>query len=205
MLLGILVGFLGTSLGWQINLISIERGLRRGRAAAFLVSCGAIVADITFLYIGFSGAAPLLFHPEWWQIIRWVGIVLLIILAIRTLWEQDQCPSSIEEEVMKRNPTKNFLVGFLVVISNPAIFLLWVGVVGFLLAHFAETRQAGFKERFLVGFVLGGWAWCGPLAFIFLKKLKKWSEKNLHFTSRISAALLLIIALFLIVEKWIIS
>ncbi len=202
MLLGILVGFLGTSLGWQINLLSIQRGVKRGRTAAFMVICGAIIADTVFLSIGLTGTAPLLLHPEWWQVIRWVGIVLLILLAIRTLRGHHEAPKKIEEEVAKRNPTRNFLVGFLVVITNPAVFLLWVGVVSFLFAHFPHARETGFKELFLIGFVIGGCAWAFPLAFVFLKKFKKWSEKSLLVTSRLSAAFLLIVALFLIFEKF---
>ena len=37
MFLGMIAGFLASGLGWQINLIAIQRGLRRGRFAAFLV------------------------------------------------------------------------------------------------------------------------------------------------------------------------
>ena len=43
--LGILAGFLAACFGWQIDLIAIQRGLKRGRVAAFLVGCGAILAD----------------------------------------------------------------------------------------------------------------------------------------------------------------
>lgn len=202
MLLGILAGFLSSSLGWQINLIAIQRGLKRGRTAAFLVSCGAITADMAFLIIGFTGTAPILTHPEWWRIIRWVGVVILLTLAARTLFVYGKPQKEVEEEVIKRNPSKNFLVGFLVVITNPAVFLLWVGVVSFLFSHFPSARQNWFKELFLFGFLVGGLSWAFPFVFVFLKKLKKWNEKNLQVTSRLSAALLILVAFFLMFERF---
>lgn len=202
MLLGILTGFIATSLGWQINLLAVQRGLLRGRLAAFLVSCGAILADLVFLFIGLTGIAPILTHPEWWQIIRWVGIVTLLSIAFRTLWTHERPRKEVVEEVVKRNPTKNFLMGFLVVITNPAIFLLWVGVVSFFFSHFPQFQQPWFKEFFLFGFLIGGCLWAFPLAFVLLNRLKKWAENNEQFTARLSAALLILVAVFLIFEKF---
>jgi len=197
MLLGILTGFLASCFGWQIDLIAIQRGLKRGRIAALLVGCGAVLADMMFLSVGFTGTQPLLNHPEWWGIIRWIGISVILALAVRAFWGHSK-PRKEVEEVSKRNPTKNFLVGFLVVITNPVVFLMWVWIVGFLRAHFPETRELWFKEFFLTGFLVGAMLWFIPLAFIFLKKLKRWSEENHSFLSRISAGMLVLVALYLI-------
>ncbi|MFH0984357.1 MAG: LysE family transporter [Candidatus Omnitrophota bacterium] len=197
MLIGILTGFFASCFGWQINLIAIQRGLKRGRTAALLVGCGAVLADMIFLQIGLTGTQPLLEHPEWWGIIRWVGIGVVLSLAVRSLLPHKQSQAQ-DEEVVKRNPTKNFLVGFLVVITNPVVFLMWVGVVGFLRAHFPEARTPWFKELFLGGFAIGAVLWFVPLAFIFLKKLKLWSEKNHSFLSRVSSGILVLVALYLI-------
>ncbi len=197
MLLGILAGFLASCFGWQIDLIAIQRGLKRGRTAAFLVGCGAVLADMIFLSIGFTGTQPLLDHPEWWGGIRWIGIGVILALAARSFWGHSQ-PRKQVEEVSKRNPTKNFLVGFLVVITNPVVFLMWVGIIGFFRAHFPETRELFFKEFFLAGFLIGAMLWFVPLAFIFLKKLNRWSEKNHLFLSWISFGTLVLVALYLI-------
>lgn len=197
MLLGVLAGFLAACLGWQINLLAIQRGLRRGRVAALLVGAGAIVADMIFLWIGLTGTTPILEHPEWWGIIRWVGIAVILILAARVLFVHSK-PSTELEEVQKRNPTKNFFVGFLVVISNPVVFLMWIATIGFLRAHFPEARTPWFKELFLSGFLVGGVLWFLPLAFIFLKKLTLWTEKNHTVLSHISGGVLIAVALFLI-------
>lgn len=197
MLLGILAGFLASCFGWQIDLIAIQRGLKRGRTAAFLVGCGAILADMLFLSAGFKGTQPLLDHPEYWGIIRWIGIGVILSLAARSFWARSK-PHEQSEEVIKRNPTKNFLVGFLVVITNPVVFLMWIGIIGFLRTHFPETRAPWFNELFLGGFLIGAVLWFVLLAFIFLRKLKRWSEENHSFLSRVSSGILVLVALYLI-------
>jgi len=202
MLLGVLAGFLASCFGWQIDLIAIQRGLHRGKIAAFLVGCGAVLADMIFLWIGLTGTQPLLQHPEWWGIIRWVGISILLILAARVLLKHGK-PREQSEEVSKRNPTRNFLVGFLVVITNPAVFLMWIGIIGFLRAKFPETREPWFKEFFLGGFLLGAMLWFVPLSFFLLKKLNRWTETNHSLVTRLSAGMLVVVALYLIVfEKF---
>ncbi len=198
MLLGVFVGFLASFLGWQIDLIVIQRGIRRGKVAAFLVGCGAVLGDIIFLWVALTSTEPILGHPEWWKLIRWIGIAVLFILAVRVYMDRGNSPEEIER-VSKRNPTRNFLVGFLVVITNPAVLLIWIGVVGFLRANFTnETETTWFNELFLVGFAVGGALWFAPLAFIFLKKLEHWSESNHLVISKISSFVLVALALLLI-------
>ena len=198
MLLGLLAGFLASSLGWQINLVVIQRGLHRGRVAAFFVGCGAIAADMIFLAIGLTGTRPLLNHPEWWGIIRWVGITVLLFIATRTFFIHSKPPKQVVE-VTKKNPTKNFLVGFLVVVTNPAVFLMWIGILSLIRASFIQAGRPGFREQFLLGFLAGAMAWFVPFTFIFLKKLRKWTEDNHPFISKLSAVTLVLVAVFLII------
>ncbi len=194
---GILAGFLASCFGWQIDLIAIQRGLHRGKIAAFLVGCGAVLADIIFLSIGFTGTQPLLEHPEWWGIIRWVGISVILVLAARVFFIHGRSRPEVTK-VQKKNPTRNFLVGFLVVLTNPVVFLMWVWVIGFLRANFPEAREPWFREFFLTGFVIGAMLWFVPLSFVFLKKMSRWTQTNHAFVSHVSGGVLVLVALFLI-------
>lgn len=200
MLLGFLAGFLASGFGWQINLVAIQRSFLRGRLAAFLVGCGALTGDMIFLTIGFTGTRPLANHPEWWGIIRWVGIAVLLLIAARTFFVHSRTPKQMPE-VTNRNPTKNFLVGFLVVVTNPAVFLMWLGILSLIRANFPEAAGAGFKEQFLLGFFAGAMAWFVPFTLVFMKKLKKWTESNHPFVSKLSAVTLVLVAVFLIIYE----
>lgn len=198
--LGFIAGFLGSSLGWQINLIAIQRGIARGSVAALLVGCGALTADLIFLWCGFTGAKPLLTHPETWGMIRATGIVILLAVAARAYFVHGK-PRKHVEKVVSRNPSRNFLVGFLVVLGNPAVLFLWLGVVGFVVGHFPEAHDPNFKYYFLIGFVIGSLAWFGPLAFVLLRKIKEWDEAHLQLLSRLSAGVLVLVAVLLVFEK----
>lgn len=200
MLLGFISGFLGSSLGWQINLLAIQRGIRRGSLATLLVGCGAVTADIFFLWGSFTGARPLLTHPETWGVIRAAGIVILLMLAARAYFVHGK-PRKVAEKVISKNPTRNFLVGLLVVLGNPVVFFLWLGVVSFIVGHFPEARHVHYKWYFIGGFVTGSLAWFGPLAFILLKKIRQWDEAHLQLLSRLSAAVLVLVAIILIFGK----
>ena len=200
MLLGFIAGFLGSSLGWQMNLIAIQRGISRGKMAAFLVGCGAVTADLIFLWGGFTGEKPLLAYPEAWGTIRAAGIIILLGLAARAYFVHGKSRKHVDK-VVSRNPTRNFLVGFLIVLGNPVVLFLWIGVVSFVLGHFPESHDPNFKWYFLAGFVIGSLAWFGPLAFILLKKIKEWNEAHLQLLSRLSAAVLVLVAILLVFEK----
>ncbi|MDD5217362.1 MAG: LysE family transporter [Candidatus Omnitrophica bacterium] len=200
MLLGALSGFLASSLGWQINLLAIQRGLKRGRTAAFLVGCGAVLGDLFFIWVSFTGAAPLVRNPLWWQTLRWIGVVTILALAIRAFLVH---PKPIGQNVArKRNPTRNFILGFLVVVSNPAVFLVWIGVISFIVTHFPEGREMSFRWFFMPGFILGSFVWFVALAAFFLKKIKNWPEEHLRIVSRITAVMLLAVAAILVVEQF---
>ena len=155
---------------------------------------------MVFLAIGLKGTRPLLSHPEWWGIIRWVGITVLLLIAAHTFFVHSKPPKPLGE-VTKRNPAKNIIVGFLVVGTNPAVFLMWIGIVSLIRTHFIAAGRPGFKEQFLLGFLAGAMAWFVPFTFIFLKKLRKWTEGNHPFISRLSAAVLVLVALFLILYE----
>jgi len=53
---------------------------------------------------------------------------------------------------------QEFFVGFLVVITNPAVFLMWVGFVGFF-KLISRSASAMVQEFFLTGFLIGAMLW----------------------------------------------
>ncbi|MBI3314223.1 MAG: LysE family transporter [Candidatus Omnitrophica bacterium] len=201
MLLGIFTGLLAALLGWQINLIAIHRGLGRGQAAAFFIGLGAALADLVFIALAFFGSVRLLQHPESWRLIKWMGIITIVAVSLQILFHQ--VSHKIEEPYKARKLAKNIFLGFLVVIANPAVFVLWVGVVSFILTHFPEmVSRANFYFFFPAGFMMGASAWFLFLSLWIMPRIKKLGERSLHIISKISAVALLIAAVFLIFEKF---
>lgn len=199
--LGMGTGFFASLVGWQINLIAIHRGIERNtRTAAFFVGMGAAFADVIFILIAMTGAVPFLRNPKSWMVIRWVGILTVFLLAAKILLKKPQL--AIREKKKKRNPAKNFLVGFLIVITNPAVFLIWIGMMSFLLTHFPEMKGLIFYWIFLGGFVIGAALWFFILSFRILREARNWDDERLYFLSKLSAFILLIVGCFLIFERF---
>ncbi len=194
-----MTGFLAALLGWQINLVSIHRGIERGRTASFLVGFGATTADMIFILIAL-GAGSFLDRPQWWTPLKWIGIVTLFSVGLHIILKKRPREPSLLKK--KKNPTKNFLIGFLIVIGNPAVFLLWLGIMSFILTHFSGSSILRFHPLFLIGFLFGSLTWFLILSFGILYQVENWGEKGFQIFEKVCALLLLVAGLFLIFEKF---
>ncbi|MSR77155.1 MAG: hypothetical protein EXS63_02860 [Candidatus Omnitrophica bacterium] len=198
--IGAFTGFVGCLVSWQLNLVVMHRGLERGRHDAFFVGLGAVSADIVFLGGAFTGLYSLTGHPEWWIHLKWVSILMLLSVAARTYFRKKTIISA--NPVKKKNPARNFLLGFILVISNPLLFILWVGILSFLVAHFPDAQILDHQWIFLTSFYAGSSAWFAILAGVILHHARKWDDEKLHALSRIFSVGLVIGALILIWAKF---
>ncbi len=198
--LGILTGFLSAMLGWQINIIGIHRGLERGRSGPLLVGLGATVADLFIILIAFAGATPLLHQHHFWAVAKWFGIATILFASFRILFHKTKFQDPTEKK--RRNPTKSFVMGLIVVGGNPAIYLMWIGIISFMMTHLQGMPTLEFRFLFLTGFLGGCMAWFTILSFFILGHIRQWGENRLHLISRLSAVFLLIAAIVLIFEKF---
>ena len=198
--LGLLVGFVVSLLGWQINIISLHRGMRGGRASALVTGLGAATADALLMIAGMSGAKPFLEHFQFWGPMKWVGGSMLIFMALKILFHKP-AQNIKDPEVKSRGLTGSFLIGLIVVLANPAVIILWLMASGLILAHFPSTHAWPFLLSFPIAFVAGAMAWFAVLSFVLLGHVKTWSENTLHLLSRCSAVALLGALIFLIFEK----
>ena len=197
---GLLSGFIISLLGWQINIIALHRGMRGGRASAFVTGYGAAFADVLLMIAGMSGAKPFLEHFHFFTPMKWVGACMLIFMALKILFHKP-APDMKDPEVKTRGLAGSFLIGMIVVLSNPAVILLWLMASGMLLVHFPQLHHWPMALSFPAAFLLGAMLWFGILAFVLLSKVKGLKENTLHLLSRFSAVALLIALFFLIFEK----
>ncbi len=191
-------GFLACMLGWQINLVVIQRGIDRGRTAGMSVGMGAIAADLVFLGIGFTGLYPFAHHPELWTHLKWVAVGILLFVAYRGFKRKKKKEAA---PVKRKNPAKNFILGFLLVVSNPLVLFLWLGTLSFLIAHFPGAKILHHQWIFLVGFFIGAALWFLFVCLWILSHARKWNEERLHQISKVMAVLLVIAAGVLLFAK----
>ncbi len=201
MLLGVVTGFLASMFGWQINLIAIQKGIDARRRSAFFVGMGAAVADVIFIYLYFTGAGLVLSHRESWAIFKWIGILTIFAIALRLLLKK-QPPLDFAAK-KKTGAKRYFIVGLVVVLTNPAVFLMWVGVMSFLLTHFPYIVERKAEWIFLGGFLAGAAAWFLILTFQMSRIMKNLTNVgHLAWIRRTIALGLLVAAVFLIFQEF---
>lgn len=200
MFTGILAGFLTAALGWQTNLISLHRGVNYGRRAAFWTGVGAIIGDVIWITVAFAGAKTVLNYHHHLQHFKWLGIITICFAGLRILFHN---PKKIQAETkMQHDPGKSVFVGLLIVGGNPALLILWLGIIGFVLTYVPDATHPMFHFWFVTGFMSGGMSWFSLLALVLLPQVKRWKEDKLHLISKVSAVLLLAAAVFLIFKKF---
>jgi len=197
--LGTLTGFVASVLGWQINLVAIQQGLERGRRAAFSVGFGAATGDFLFLAAALAGIAPLASHSWIQHGMKWIGASVILLIGIRFLL-QPGGPASPKRA--RHHPAKSFLLGFLIVITNPLLFFVWVGVISFLVTHFQEASLLEERRVFLGTFLAGALVWFLFLSRALLHGVTKWGKERLELLSRIFSLLLIAAGIFLILENF---
>lgn len=192
MLVGLTAGFLTGLLGWQINLISIHRGIDLGRRAGFLLGLGAVIGDCVWISIAFAGSQTLLStHAELMEWLKWLGVFTLTFAGLKILFHNSQ--KKAEPEGSHWGHTKNLLIGFLVVIGNPILLILWIGVSSMVLTNqLAHLSPLEAHLLFLFGFAAGGTAWYLILFTLIFPIVCKWSDRRFHMISKFFAALLLL-------------
>ncbi len=200
MLAGFVTGFAVSMLGWQINILSIHRGLEKGRSGPILVGLGAAFADSLIIFAASAGAAPLMDHPHFWTISKWFGITAVFLVSLRILFHKSKFKDPLEKKT--RGPAQSFVMGFIVVVSNPAVYLLWAAAVSLIILHFQDIRIWKLRIFFLAGFFFGCFSWFSILAFFILKHIREWGESKLHLISRVCAVLLLTGAVLLMFKKF---
>jgi len=178
--------------------MAIQRGLEKGRSAAFFLGVGAVMADLVIICTAFLGTTPLIHHPLFHGALKWIGVVVLLTLGAKILMQAP--PSGVT--VKKKNKVdhaKNSLLGFLLVISNPALFVMWVGITGFLLGRFPDLLK--LKWFFLLGFFIGGSSWFGILSLSLVNHARSWKDHHVALVSKIIGVFLIALGIFLIFEK----
>jgi threonine/homoserine/homoserine lactone efflux protein len=153
-----------------VNLEMINRGLRQGFRAAFMVGLGSTVADLIYIGIAYAGADPLS-HQGWARIILFAaGAAVLGYLgvgALRAAWVAGPLPAEAgagpgEQRGVRRGA---FAAGFLITLMNPMTIAFWLGILAAVLA--ARPRATLWVElAYVASLMTGCMIWVLGLSFL---------------------------------------
>ncbi len=193
---GLLAGFITSALGGPVNVTVVNESATRGFRGAFIMAVGAVLMETLYCVAAFAGFAQLFQIQLVRAAMELFSFVLVLWLAIKYL-RAGHIPGEerVEEFVERKlHPHTAFWTGFVRVLGNPGVLLLWIGITGSLLAHGALEATWDSKGFFCAGVAVSGFLWFAGVSWGVSRGHGKFSAIALRRLSQASGVLLLITA-----------
>jgi threonine/homoserine/homoserine lactone efflux protein len=195
-LLGLLAGFITSALGGPINVTVVNESAQHGFRRAFIMAIGAVLMETIYCVIAFAGFAQLFQIRLVRAAMELFSFLLVLWLGIKYL-RAGHIPGEerVEQFVERKlHPHTAFWTGFVRVLGNPGVLLLWIGITGSLLAHNAMEPTWTSKGAFCAGVAASGLGWFAGVSWGVSHGHGKFSKTALRRLSQASGVLLLITA-----------
>jgi threonine/homoserine/homoserine lactone efflux protein len=180
-----------------VNLTIMNEGARRGLHFALLVGFGASVMETTYCSIAFTGFASFFDHGLIKAAMEVFSFAFLLFLGAKFLLVKSvRLDSEIEGRLEKKfHPHSAFMTGFVRVLGNPGILLLWIVFsANFINRGLVPPNLIG-KSACILGVGLGTNLWFDGLSYAVTRGHKKFSEPTLLKMERGSGIGLLLLGL----------
>lgn len=196
---GLLSGFLVSIPVGPINVTIINEGAQRGFRWALLIGAGALVMEVIYCTIGFAGFATFFDSKMVKAAMELISFVLMVFLGLKFL-RSHSIPSTSKraERVEERlHPHSAFMTGFVRVLGNPGVLLLWITLAGAFASH--EWVEDSWLSRgiCILGVAMGATIWFVALSYLISLKHKQLSPNALIRMSQFSGLFLLSIGIFI--------
>jgi threonine/homoserine/homoserine lactone efflux protein len=129
---GLIFGFGSAILIGPVNFLAIRRGIIGGFQQTFMVGAGAALVDASFAYIVFVGISKDGIVGVGKIIVWGISALFLLFLAYSVLTEIRENPEAMENITVRKQIQwldNSFVMGLLLVATNPFALIWWVGWV----------------------------------------------------------------------------
>jgi threonine/homoserine/homoserine lactone efflux protein len=196
-LTGFICGFILSVPVGPVNLTIVNEGARRGLLWATLIGFGAVVMELIYCALAFTGFASFFDGKMMKAVMELTSFVFFLYLGIRFLTVHTILSAGRHEEKLnqKLHPHSAFAIGFVRVMGNPGVFLFWIFLAAYFRAHdwVAPTLAGTF---WCVAGVAGGTSvWFCGLSYAVSRGHGKYNERTLLRMERFSGICLLLMAI----------
>ena len=198
-LLGLAAGFITSALGGPINLTVVNESAQRGFLRGLLIALGATTMEVLYCAVAFAGFAQLFQRPlvragmelASFLLVLWLGIKYLRAGHLELGQRVEHFEHLVEE---KLHPHTAFWTGFVRVLANPGVLLMWIGISGWVVANGLLLPVPMCKLLFCAGVAFAGCSWFTGLSWRVSRGHGRFSVAKLRRISQASGGVLLIIA-----------
>ena len=194
--LGITAGFVTSIPGGPINATIVAEAPRRGLRWALFLGLGAVWMEAIYCTFAFAGFTRFLMQGWALAIIELVSFILMLWLGLKYL-RGGTVPGEQRMEAFVEgafHPSSAFWTGFLRVLGNPGVLLLWVTVVATLLSRGWLDNDWSSKWPFVGGVAAGGFAWFALVGWGVSRGGQTFEDRTLRRFSMASGIFLLVVA-----------
>ncbi|MCY6485357.1 LysE family transporter [Clostridium aestuarii] len=173
---------------------SVDQTISKGFKKGFVISLGAITADMAYLILINCGLSKLLKTNKITEALFWIisGTVL-------TFMEYNSIKKLKNQNKNKYDETDSlsFWSGFIITFSNPMTPALWLGLSSTALKLWHHAGNM-YYYVFLISLLAGMITWFGVLNFLALKGLKIFKNNSSKKISSFTKWIILILGIFFI-------
>ena len=191
--LGLVAGFITSVPGGPVNASILNDGARAGLKRAVLIGLGAVLMESIYCGFAFASFASLFTSRYIRATMELVSLLLMLWLGLKYI-KGHSLPGEakgIEFTEQRIHPHTAFWTGFVRVLGNPGILMLWLSVAATLLSHEWVQDTWPCKGAFIGGVAVGGMGWFSLLAYGVCREENRISQKTLTRMSRFSGFFLL--------------
>ena len=114
----------GPNMAW-LAALALGQGRRAGLMACAGIALGLLV---NALVAGFGVAAFVIANPEWWQMLRWGGVLFMLWLAWEA-WRDADAPASAGGPSTGGTAWRHFRSGLIVNLLNPKALIFFAVLI----------------------------------------------------------------------------
>ena len=199
---GAITGFICAVPVGPINVAIMEEGIQNGRKRAFIIAIGALLMEMIYCVIAFSGFASLFNDKTILATVELISFLAVTFFGIKYLMIDDVTVQGKRAKVVEQrlSPHTAFWTGFVRVLVNPNVLLFWIMISAVLLSN--QTIQGAWQSRMscVIGAGIGIGGWFTLLVIGSARVKNRFSDKTLVKFSQISGILLLILAIVIAVR-----
>ena len=198
-LTGFISGLLVSIPVGPVNLTVIKEGARRGFVWAVMIGLGAVTMEMIYCAVAFTGFASFFQRGLVKAAMELISFVFMLFLGVKFLTARAiESVNKIEERIEERlHPRSAFAVGFVRVMANPGVLLLWSVLAAKFISHeWVDTDVRGTRLACVIGVVGGAGLWFASLSYYVSLRHQTISEKALLRMEQFSGIFLLLLALY---------
>ncbi len=192
-ILGVVSGFITSIPGGPVNVTILNEGARSGFRRAIIIAVGAMTMESVYCALAFASFAGLFASHYIRATMELMSLLLTLWLGIKYL-KGDSLPGEargLEFAERKLHPHTAFWTGFVRVLGNPGLLVLWLSIAATMLSHDWVADDWACKGAFVGGVALGGVGWFGLVAWGISHGSRRFSPGALRKMAQVSGLFML--------------